>query len=351
MSGVEIRTVGEDEVDLRLDRWFGIHFPELGHGRLQKLLRTGQVRVDGRRAKAGLRLAAGAQVRVPPLGAARTGKPPKKPEPTVSPADADFIKSLVLHKDEDAIALNKPPGLAVQGGTGTHRHIDGMLDALRFDAKETPRLVHRLDRDTSGVLLLGRSRPATAALGKTFRSRSARKLYWAVTVGVPELQSGRIDLPIAKLPGPAGGAHGRRPRQRPARHDGIPRRRAHRHPARLGRAMALDRPYASASGALRRDWVPDFGRRKIRRFRRFRHGPSGVAQAASACALPDGAASVAQGQSNGNGAAAGSHYGHMVAVRPGSERYGRPFHGRCGVVAGSRGPFCHRDRAPCHGRP
>ncbi len=204
MTGVEIRVVGEDEVDLRLDRWFGIHFPELGHGRLQKLLRTGQVRVDGRRAKAGLRLAAGAEVRVPPLGAARTEKPSKKPKPTVSKADTDLIQSLVLYKDKDAIALNKPPGLAVQGGTGTHRHIDGMLDALRFDATEMPRLVHRLDRDTSGVLLLGRSRSATAALGKTFRSRSARKLYWAITVGVPERQSGRIDLPLAKLPGPAG---------------------------------------------------------------------------------------------------------------------------------------------------
>jgi len=204
MTGVEIRVVGDDEVDLRLDRWFSIHFPELNHGRLQKLLRKGQVRVDGRRAKAGLRLAAGAQVRVPPLGAPPAEKPREKPEPTISKADADLIQSLVLYKDQDAIALNKPPGLAVQGGTGTHRHIDGMLDALRFDAKETPRLVHRLDRDTSGILLLGRTRAATAALGKSFRSRTTRKLYWAITVGVPETQSGRIDLPLAKLPGPAG---------------------------------------------------------------------------------------------------------------------------------------------------
>lgn len=204
MTGVEIRVVGDDEVDLRLDRWFSIHFPELNHGRLQKLLRKGQVRVDGRRAKAGLRLAAGAQVRVPPLGAPPAEKPREKSEPTISKADADLIQSLVLYKDQDAIALNKPPGLAVQGGTGTHRHIDGMLDALRFDAKETPRLVHRLDRDTSGILLLGRTRAATAALGKSFRSRTTRKLYWAITVGVPETQSGRIDLPLAKLPGPAG---------------------------------------------------------------------------------------------------------------------------------------------------
>jgi 23S rRNA pseudouridine955/2504/2580 synthase len=204
MTGVEIRVVGDDEVDLRLDRWFSIHFPELNHGRLQKLLRKGQVRVDGRRAKAGLRLVAGAQVRVPPLGAPPAEKPREKPEPTISKADADLIQSLVLYKDQDAIALNKPPGLAVQGGTGTHRHIDGMLDALCFDAKEAPRLVHRLDRDTSGILLLGRTRAATAALGKSFRSRTTRKLYWAITVGVPETQSGRIDLPLAKLPGPAG---------------------------------------------------------------------------------------------------------------------------------------------------
>lgn len=204
MTGVEIKVVGDDEADLRLDRWFSIHFPELGHGHLQKLLRKGQVRVDGRRAKAGLRLAAGAQVRVPPLGAPPAKKPRGKQQIEISKADADLIQSLVLYKDQDAIALNKPPGLAVQGGTGTHRHIDGMLGALRFDAKETPRLVHRLDRDTSGVLLLGRTRAATAALGKTFRSKTARKIYWAITVGVPETQSGRIDLPLAKLPGPAG---------------------------------------------------------------------------------------------------------------------------------------------------
>ncbi len=204
MSGVQIRIVGDDEADLRLDRWFGIHFPQLGHGHLQKLLRKGQVRVDGRRAKAGLRLAAGAEVRVPPLGVRPADKPREKASPAIGKADAALMRSLVLYKDQDAIALNKPPGLAVQGGTGTHRHIDGMLEALRFDGKETPRLVHRLDRDTSGVLLLGRTRKATATLGKAFRSRTARKVYWAITVGVPETQSGRIDLPIAKLPGPAG---------------------------------------------------------------------------------------------------------------------------------------------------
>lgn len=203
MSGVEIRKVASGEADMRLDRWFRLHFPDLGHGRLQKLLRTGQVRVDGRRAKAGARLEAGAEVRVPPLS---DGPPPASPRPKSEPSDADaaFIRSLVLYRDDDVIALDKPPGLAVQGGTGTHRHIDGMLEALRFDAPEAPRLVHRLDRDTSGVLMLARSRAVAAALGKTFRGREVRKLYWAIAVGVPEPRLGRIDMAIAKLPGRAG---------------------------------------------------------------------------------------------------------------------------------------------------
>lgn len=206
MSGVEIRVVASGEADMRLDRWFRTHFPDLGHGRLQKLLRTGQVRVDGKRAKASARLQPGSEVRVPPLPDAPVDRGPVRPDRTepLGEADADFIRSLVIHRDDDVIALNKPPGIAVQGGTGTFRHIDGMLEGLRFGAGETPRLVHRLDRDTSGVLLLGRSRAATAALGRVFRGREARKIYWAVLVGVPDLRMGRIDLPIAKLPGKAG---------------------------------------------------------------------------------------------------------------------------------------------------
>ena len=206
MSRVEIRKVASGEADMRLDRWFRLHFPEIGHGRLQKLLRTGQVRIDGRRAKAGARLAAGAEVRIPPLGAAPSAeesRPPRKPD-RPSDADAAFIRSRVLYRDDHVIALDKPPGLAVQGGTGTRRHIDAMLEALRFGAPETPRLVHRLDRDTSGVLLLARSRAVAAALGKAFRGRAAHKLYWAIVVGLPEPRSGRIDLPVAKLPGRAG---------------------------------------------------------------------------------------------------------------------------------------------------
>ena len=205
MSGVQTLTVADDEAELRLDRWFRRRFPTLGHGRLEKLLRTGQVRVDGKRARANLRLAAGQVVRVPP-GAdtpAPEGPAPRK-TPVVTAADADFVRSLVIHRDADVIALNKPPGLAVQGGTGTHRHLDGMLDALRFDATERPRLVHRLDRDTSGVLLLGRTAKAAAKLGAIFRGKTARKLYWALVVGVPKPAQGKIDLALAKEAGPGG---------------------------------------------------------------------------------------------------------------------------------------------------
>ncbi len=205
MTGVQSLTVSEDEADLRLDRWFKRRFPNLGHGRLEKLLRTGQVRVDGKRAKANHRLEPGQIVRVPPGADApapeREG--PRKP-PRLTEEDAEFVRSLVIHRDAEVIALNKPPGLAVQGGTGTHRHLDGMLDALRFDASERPRLVHRLDRDTSGVLLLGRTAKATAKLAEAFRGKTARKLYWALVMGAPRPPQGKIDMALAKEAGPSG---------------------------------------------------------------------------------------------------------------------------------------------------
>lgn len=205
MTAVQTLTVSADEADLRLDRWFKRRFPALGHGRLEKLLRTGQVRVDGKRAKANLRLAAGQVVRVPPgADAPAPDAPAKRAPPRVSAADADFVRSLVIHRDADVIALNKPPGLAVQGGTGTHRHLDGMLDALRFEAPDRPRLVHRLDRDTSGVLLLGRSAKAAAKLAETFRGKAARKLYWALLAGAPKPVQGKIDLSLAKEAGAGG---------------------------------------------------------------------------------------------------------------------------------------------------
>ncbi|MBM3485790.1 MAG: RluA family pseudouridine synthase [Alphaproteobacteria bacterium] len=197
MSGVRVIEVGEADRDVRLDRWFRRHFPDLGHARLEKLIRTGQVRVDGGRAKASFRLEVGMKVRVPPLGEdaeARRSAPP----PRLDPDAVDWMRSLVLHIDADVIVLDKPPGIAVQGGSKVARHLDGLLDALQYDAPERPRLVHRLDRDTSGVLLLGRSATAAALLAEAFRGRAAEKTYWALVAGVPKEPAGRIDLALAK---------------------------------------------------------------------------------------------------------------------------------------------------------
>jgi len=197
---VQTRAVSDGEAGLRLDRWFQRHFPELGHGALQKLLRTGQVRVDGKRVEGKDRVEPGQIIRLPP---GVTAAPPPKPReiPTLSDRDAAEIRSLVIHKDDQVIVLNKPPGLAVQGGTGTERHVDGMLDALRFGFEERPRLVHRLDKDTSGLLLIARTGQAAKRLGESFRDRETEKLYWAVVVGVPPKAEGAIDLPLAKRPG------------------------------------------------------------------------------------------------------------------------------------------------------
>ena len=198
---MSVRTlhVKADEAELRLDRWFRRHFPDLSHGRLEKLLRTGQIRVDGGRAKSSLRLEAGQAIRVPPLGEAQAESRPKTR--VVSEADERFVQELVLHRDDHVIALDKPAGLAVQGGTGTTRHLDALLDGLIFDAEERPRLAHRLDRDTSGVLVLGRTARATAFLAKAFQGHEAHKTYWAITVGVPRPGQGRVDLALLKKGG------------------------------------------------------------------------------------------------------------------------------------------------------
>lgn len=193
MAGVETIEVQASEDGMRLDRWFKAHYPKLGHGALQRLLRTGQVRLDGSRAKANARVAEGQMVRVPPMSDVR---PPAKPE--VPPEHAALVRDLVIHRDRSVLALNKPPGLAVQGGSKTETHIDGMLGALTFEADERPRLVHRLDRDTSGVLLIGRTRKAAAALAKSFQSRRTQKTYWALVAGVPRPDRGRISMPLVK---------------------------------------------------------------------------------------------------------------------------------------------------------
>ncbi len=186
--------VGADDAGVRLDRWFRRHYPALTQGALQKMLRTGQVRVDGKRAEGSTRLEPGQEVRIPPLPDA----PPPGPRAHISPADEAMLLGMVLYRDASVIVLDKPHGLAVQGGPGITRHLDGMLDALRFGAEERPRLVHRLDKDTSGVLLLGRSASAAAALAAAFRSRDARKTYWAVVVGEPLHASGRISQPLGR---------------------------------------------------------------------------------------------------------------------------------------------------------
>ncbi|HUZ72125.1 MAG TPA: RluA family pseudouridine synthase [Stellaceae bacterium] len=206
MSGVRILAVAADEAELRLDRWFRRHFPDLAHGRLERLLRTGQIRLDGRRAAAGDHVTAGQLVRVPPLDDRPPGAHagPDRPAGGVRAGDAAMVQRAVLHRDDAVIVLDKPPGLAVQGGTGTERHLDALLDALRFGAAERPRLVHRLDRDTSGVLVLARSAAVAAKLAAAFRSKTVRKVYWALTVGVPKPRQGRIDLALAKLMRPGG---------------------------------------------------------------------------------------------------------------------------------------------------
>ncbi|MSO97685.1 MAG: RluA family pseudouridine synthase [Rhodospirillaceae bacterium] len=197
MTGVHQTTVGKDEADQRLDRWFKRRFPTLTHGRLEKLLRTGQIRVDGARAKANHRLDAGQIIRIPPL-ADEAAADKKLPRKDVSGKDAAFIQSLVIYKDDEIIAINKPLGLAVQGGSKTTRHLDGMLDALQFDAKDRPRLVHRLDRDTSGVLIFARTVQAASRLGRTFQEGENEKVYWALVHGRPQYPSGTIDAALAK---------------------------------------------------------------------------------------------------------------------------------------------------------
>ena len=198
---VSTLTVSDDETDIRLDRWFRRHFPGLGQSVIQKLCRTGQVRVDGQRAEAATRLAPGQAIRVPPLPAV----PPAPPPPRITdPADVRDLQAAVIFRDDHVIVLNKPHGLPVQGGPGIVRHLDGMLDALRFGSSDRPRLVHRLDRDTSGVLLLARTPGTAAKLAAAFRGRDVEKTYWAVVAGRPVPVEGRIDLPLRRLGGPRG---------------------------------------------------------------------------------------------------------------------------------------------------
>ncbi len=194
-------TVGADDEGVRLDRWFKRHLPQVGFATVSRWARTGQIRVDGKRADVADRLSTGQVLRVPP-GGEQAEKGPRTRKPLTAEQLA-LAESMVISKDRAAIVLNKPPGLATQGGSGTFAHVDGLLDAFADDGPR-PRLVHRLDKDTSGVLLIARTPGSAAYFSKRFSGRSARKIYWALVIGVPEISDGMIDLPLSKQPGTGG---------------------------------------------------------------------------------------------------------------------------------------------------
>ncbi|WP_422344573.1 RluA family pseudouridine synthase [Parasphingorhabdus sp.] len=196
-------TVSADDDDIRLDRWFKRHMEDVPFNVVSRWSRTGQLRLDGKRVSPGDRVNEGQVIRVPPAEIERPGRV-AKPRTDLSQDQIDFVQELVIHKDKSAIVVNKPPGLATQGGSKTTTHLDGLLDALTYDAKSRPKLVHRLDKDTSGVILLARSPGAASFFSKRFSGRTARKVYWALVMGVPEIADGMIDLPLSKQPGSGG---------------------------------------------------------------------------------------------------------------------------------------------------
>ena len=201
----ETARIDRDEDGIRVDRWFKRHYPALTHGRLEKLLRTGQVRLDGKRVKAADRVASGQTVRLPPQIV--HGDLETKPRPAPKPRPQGSLENLILYMDKSVIVLNKPPGLATQGGSGLSEHVDGMLDSLAFEKNTRPKLVHRLDRDTSGVLVVARTTPAAAELSRSLAQRDAQKIYWALTKGVPKVKRGTIKAALIKEFG--FGQHGR----------------------------------------------------------------------------------------------------------------------------------------------
>ena len=188
-----IKVKPEDD-GMRLNRWFLKYYPQLPLSRLQKLLRTKQIKVDGKRSEAAFKLAAGQEIRIPPLNEGAT----VREKGSLTPRDEAFIKSLVIYKDDNIIVLNKPSGLAVQGGTNTLRHIDGMLEALKFEKPEAPRLVHRIDKDTSGILVLARDRKNAELLTAAFKKHDLQKTYLALVKGCPKADAGEIKAPLLK---------------------------------------------------------------------------------------------------------------------------------------------------------
>ena len=202
-AAVSQKAVASDEAGMRLDRWFKLHYPGLGFGQLQKLLRSGQIRVDGGRVKTNTRLAFGQTLRIPPVDRNAASRP--QTMNTIRDLhDRSVIEDALLYEDDLVMVINKPAGLAVQGGSGLNRHVDGMLEAFRDKKGQKPRLVHRLDRDTSGVLVIAKTRKAAADLSVAFRSRTARKVYWALLRGLPKPLQGRISTYLARGEGDEG---------------------------------------------------------------------------------------------------------------------------------------------------
>jgi 23S rRNA pseudouridine955/2504/2580 synthase len=201
MKTVETITIAAEEGEVRLDRWFHRHFPHLTQGQIGKMIRTGQVRVDGARAKENDRVRPGQTVRVPPLPEEKE----RAERITITAEEIAFVRGLVIFKDDDVLVLNKPAGLPVQGGMKTGRHLDLLMDGLKFEHDAKPKLVHRLDRDTSGCLVLARTPRAAAAMAKSFKSRETTKIYWAVVLGCPRPAEGEIRGWLKKSTGPLDG--------------------------------------------------------------------------------------------------------------------------------------------------
>jgi 23S rRNA pseudouridine955/2504/2580 synthase len=244
-------TVGYDDDGIRLDRWFKRHLPDASFNMVSRWARTGQLRIDGKRATPGDHIATGQVIRVPPAEPVAPEKaarlPKKKERPELSPEQQELALSMVIHLDKEAIVINKPPGLATQGGTNTDVHVDGLLDALWYDSEGRPKLVHRLDKDTSGVLLVARSARSAGYFAKAFSGRTARKVYWALVTGVPEIHDGMIELPLSKQPGTGG------EKMHVDEKEGQPARTRYRVIGRAGNATAFVelQPYTGRTHQLR----------------------------------------------------------------------------------------------------
>jgi len=204
MADTQTFTVDEDDDGIRLDRWFKRHRPDVSFNIVSRWARTGQLRLDGKRVTPGDRIAAGQEIRLPPPEAAPVRQERAKPKrDPLSSDEEEFVRSLVIHRDDSAFVINKPPGLATQGGTKTSNHLDRLLDGLAEEGQR-PKLVHRLDKDTSGALVVARTARAAAFFSKSFSGRTAKKVYWALVIGVPSGDEGLIDAPLAKQPGTGG---------------------------------------------------------------------------------------------------------------------------------------------------